>query len=183
VWWAVSNGAERYRDGHSPLPKPTAADAWKNRRPPQHERLPLACSTPAEAERARRSLRQAVVLPRVGSGLNLRHGLARCGVHVVQSTRSTGRVRVVQSSGFVGVVNANRIVRPRAARDARRSLHLAGESAGRSGRRERHRTDRGHKCALHLPTSPVDSASAEEATVFTKKREVQRALGRPSARD
>src|SRR3954465_11958345 len=53
----------------------TGNDAEGASRPaPSTERLPLARSASAEAERSRRALGQAVVLPGVGSGLNVRHG-------------------------------------------------------------------------------------------------------------
>jgi hypothetical protein len=54
-------------------------------------------SAPAESERARRALREAVVFPRVRRSLNLRHVLPLLRVQIIQATRRTCRVRVVQS--------------------------------------------------------------------------------------
>src|SRR5215216_4943942 len=82
-------------------------------------------SAPAESERARSAFREPVVLPGVRRGLHLRHGLPLCLVQVIEATRRAGRVRVVQSPGFIRVVF-----------HAWRTLDLTGKGTGRSSNDE-----------------------------------------------
>ena len=107
-------------DGHA-VTVPRAADTGPRscpRRPAVPDLFPG--SAPTEAKRAWRALWQSVVLPGVRRGLDLGHVLTLFRVEVIQPAGGTGRVGLIQSPRFIGVVS-----------NAWRALHLANERCSR----------------------------------------------------
>jgi hypothetical protein len=131
--------------------------------------------TPASSRRIAgcpwRALRKTVVLERVSSGLNLRHGLPV--THVIQPTERAQRVRVRRSRSVVSTRSASRLTWS-IARRLRRALHLARESGSNScthedgckGRSSKH-SSLGH-INLHVVGAPL--APGQEPTELEAKR-------------